>query len=105
MVVSSNVVLALRVTATVFLVFTPTLMYLGLIRLLEWMRNDELILELANHPELQTTGTEEMLAALGEDGGRESDSGESGPTVRCPSCGYRNPKDVTYCAGCLVPLD
>jgi hypothetical protein len=44
------------------------------------MRNDELILELANHRELQTTGTEEMLVALGETPGSGT---ESGPTVRC----------------------
>jgi hypothetical protein len=110
---TSTLTIVWRVGVVVFVVLAPTFMYLQLLRLLEWMRDDDLIARVVEQHDLETTDTDGHLAAMATDsrqlyfsgGADDSDDTDDGLLVRCPSCGQRNPTGVTYCAGCLGRLE
>ncbi|WP_226022484.1 DUF7577 domain-containing protein [Halomicrobium salinisoli] len=89
--------LALRVGAAVFVIVAPTLLFLGLWRGLDALRDDELVemareqgyLESSPSP---TDVTAELLPDTGSD------------TVVCEACGTDNLAEATYCQGCLREL-
>lgn len=106
----STLAIVWRVGVAVFVIIAPTFLFLQFMRFLEWIRDDDLIARLVEQHELETTDTNDMLAALAagpspEAGGPSATSGGGDALVRCGNCGQRNPKEGTYCAGCLNKLD
>jgi hypothetical protein len=100
-----QVELALRVAAGLFVIVTPTLLFLGLWNWLESMRDDELIQRAhrrAKHMEQTESGSWRLDAAAmtaAATGNRIPDGMTS-----CASCGAHNRTDMTYCQECLGKL-
>ncbi|WP_276273428.1 DUF7577 domain-containing protein [Haloarcula litorea] len=104
----SQLELAARVAAGVFVIVAPTLLFLLLWRGLESMRDDELIARARERAEA-------MEEADG-DGAWDVDAaalratvtgGDPVPAdaVACSNCGTHNRTGVTYCQQCLAELD
>lgn len=90
-----------RLAVAGFVMIAPTLCFLGLVRGLERLRDDDLINEWARrrgeNVEGEFTEQDDVLAVLANEIG--VDAGESS-TVRCPACGTPNRAGVTFCHEC-----
>ncbi|WP_254523789.1 DUF7577 domain-containing protein [Natrinema caseinilyticum] len=95
-----------RLAVAAFVMIAPSLCFLGLVRGLERLRDDALILEWAQNrsgdPEYELPTESDVLAALATDIGTEPGDTSA---VRCPICSARNRTEVTYCNGCLHRLE
>ncbi|MFA9503421.1 zinc ribbon domain-containing protein [Natrinema sp. H-ect1] len=91
--------LAGRLAVAAAVTIAPTLCFLGLLRGLERLRDDDLIAEWARrHGAKRDVRTEdEVLTALAGEMGVDTEGGSS---VRCPVCGTANRPGVTFCRGC-----
>ncbi|WP_225335806.1 DUF7577 domain-containing protein [Halomicrobium urmianum] len=90
--------LALRVGAAVFVIVAPTLLFLGLWRGLDALRDDELV-EMAREQgylESSPSPTDVTADLLPTDPGTD--------TVVCETCGTDNLAEAKYCQGCLREL-
>ncbi|PSP22597.1 hypothetical protein BRC61_04565 [Halobacteriales archaeon QH_10_65_19] len=90
--------LAFRLFVAGVSVLGPTVLYFGLCRFLEWLRDDELVEHLAaqgviEHPEMTT---EEVLEKVADTG--------SAPR-RCTRCGARNASGASACRNCSTSLE
>lgn len=103
---------AWRLAVTLFVVVTPTLLFLGLLRGLERLRDDRVIEGYVDSGDLDVDDTDELIEALTEGTPVHADTvteeretspshPPAGPTVRCPHCDAVNREDVTYCQQCL----
>lgn len=97
--------LAFRLLVALFVITAPTVLYLGLVRGLEKLRDDALLLRLAESDEASREVSAAAARALDDrpvraDGG----SGRSAETVVCESCGESNMLGARYCQGCLDQL-
>ncbi|WP_222918864.1 zinc ribbon domain-containing protein [Natrinema sp. SYSU A 869] len=89
-----------RLAVAAFVMIAPTLCFLGLVRGLERLRDDDIINEWA-----QRRGGEgphddidhDVLAVLADEMGVEA---ADSSTVRCPACGAPNRPGMAYCRGC-----
>jgi hypothetical protein len=103
----SQVELALRVIAGLFVIVAPTLLFLGLWRGLEAMRDDELIQQAHQRAESMnqsTPGTDWSVDAL--TGAEVSPLSETKlSVVTCDTCGTPNMQDASYCQECLTELE
>jgi hypothetical protein len=102
-----QVELALRVIAGLFVIVAPTLLFLGLWRGLEAMRDDELIQrahQRAEERDQSPTGSDWPVDALTD---HESSplSETSLSVVPCDTCGTPNMEDASYCQECLSELE
>lgn len=92
-----------RLAVAVFVIIAPTMLFLGLIRGLERIRDDDLITEWARNrgDDRDVPPNDDVLAVLaaGPDFNRPDSS-----SVCCPACGVANQPDVTYCHECLTRL-
>ncbi|WP_254530485.1 zinc ribbon domain-containing protein [Natrinema gelatinilyticum] len=90
-----------RLAIAVFVMVAPSLCFLGLVRGLERMRDDDLILAWARtrngDQEYELPTNDDVLTALVTDVGTEV--GEMS-TVRCPVCNTKNRIEMTYCHDC-----
>ncbi|WP_226041684.1 zinc ribbon domain-containing protein [Natrinema sp. DC36] len=95
-----------RLAVAAFVMIAPTLCFLGLVRGLERLRDDDLINEWARtrgrDGAHDLTEHDDVLAVLANEMGVEA-NGSS--TVRCPACGASNRVGVTYCHGCQNRLE
>lgn len=93
----------------------PTVLFLGLMRGLEWLRDDALLLRIAESETADPEVSEAAARAVGRapvlaDGGDPSDGDRaetdaSGPeSVVCSSCGESNRTGSTYCRACVGEL-
>ncbi|MFY4811301.1 DUF7577 domain-containing protein [Haloarcula sp. AONF1] len=102
-----QVELALRVIAGLFVIVAPTLLFLGLWRGLEAMRDDELIQQAHQRAEMRDqspTGSDWPVDALTDDTvSLLSETNMS--VVTCGTCGTPNMQDATYCQECLTELE
>ncbi|MFC6906021.1 hypothetical protein [Halalkalicoccus tibetensis] len=87
--------LLFRLAVAVFVIVTPTLMFLGLVRLLERVRDDDLIYRLMTEEELRTVERSHSLAGFVEEV-----TGTTPGTVRCPDCGAINAAGMGSCVEC-----
>ncbi len=100
-----------RLAVTVFVIVAPTLMFMGLLRGLEILRDDELINKYVDADDLDIEDTDELLEVLAEDTAIDSDAERSmdglrdDETIRCQHCGAPNGTTATYCSECLEPVD
>lgn len=90
--------LLFRLAVAVFVIVTPTLMFLGLVRLLERMRDDDLIYRLMTEDELRSVERSHSLAGFVEEV-----TGRPG-AVRCPDCGTINAAGMQTCLDCGARL-
>lgn len=103
----STYVIVGRLAVAAFVMIAPTLLFLGLVRGLERIRDDDLITEWARSRgdghEYETPTNDDVLAVLaaGPDFGRTE---RSSSNVRCPACGVTNRTDMMYCRECLTSL-
>ena len=106
---------AVQLLITLLLCLVPTLALFGLLRLLAWLRDDDLVERVAAETEepLEPTAIDEFLANGTGEGSSGRSSGEPGsgrsqsadePGVRCRHCGTPNPGDVRYCEECIGKL-
>lgn len=101
-----QVELALRVIAGLFVIVAPTLLFLGLWRGLEAMRDDELIQQVHQRSEMRDqspTGPDWPADVLTEEASPLSETGLS--AVTCDTCGTPNMEDASYCQECLTELE
>jgi hypothetical protein len=92
-------ILIFRLAVAMSVVIMPTLMFLGLVRLLERMRDDDLLYRLMSEDELRTIERSHSLAGFVEEV-----TARPGGT-RCPECGTINAADMRTCFGCGARLD
>ena len=100
-----QVELAVRVAAGLFVIVTPTLLFLALWNWLESMRDDELIQRAhkrARGMENSKSGSWNLDAAAM----KAAATGNQLPddVVSCASCGAPNRTGMTYCQECLGTL-
>ncbi|MDL5362256.1 hypothetical protein [Halalkalicoccus sp. NIPERK01] len=87
--------LAFRLAVAVFVIVTPTLMFLGLVRLLERMRDEDLIYRLMTEEELRNVERSHSLAGFVEEV-----TGTTPGTIRCSDCGTINAAGMDSCFDC-----
>ncbi|UPW00695.1 zinc ribbon domain-containing protein [Halorussus gelatinilyticus] len=112
--------LALRLLMACFVITAPTLLFLGLMRGLEKMRDDALLLALAERddtPQDVSSAAAEALdkgpiRADGHGGDRGSNGADAAPVAvptadefTCSTCGVSNMAGARYCQGCLGELN
>ncbi len=106
----STLTLLWRLAVTAFVIVAPTLLFLGLLRGLELLRDDELINKYVDAEELRVEDTDDLLRMLSEDTVIDSDAEpalgrlDDAETVRCRNCGTLNQSTATYCHDCLEPI-
>lgn len=96
--------LAWRLFVAGFVIVAPTLMFLGMIRLLERIRDDALIEQMLSEEERRDFHDSQSLTTLVDELTGDADVGGSADTVNCPSCGATNLAEATFCAECLSRL-
>lgn len=93
----SQIELAFRVAAGLFVIVAPTLLFLGLWRGLEAMKDEELVERVEETEEFSVSRSPTSIASsVLPDGDAE--------TTTCQSCGTPNLGDATYCQECLGKL-
>lgn len=101
--------LAFRLLVALFVITTPTLLFLGLWRGLQKLRDDALLLRIAESDDAPDDVSSAATEALDKGPIRADGSGSDGspPTpdsVACSSCGESNMVGAKYCQGCLGEL-
>jgi len=86
--------LAARVFAGLFVIVTPTLLFLGLWHGLQSMQDDALVRRVTRRAE----ASDEAALSLSPSPSPDS------PVVTCPNCGAGNRGGVAYCRQCLSSL-
>ncbi|MGQ3413162.1 zinc ribbon domain-containing protein [Natrinema sp. LN54] len=90
-----------RLAVAAFVMIAPTLCFLGLVRGLERLRDDELIDAWARTRERDgahdIAPDDDVLAVLATEMDLEAADSSS---VRCPSCGTPNRAGVSFCRDC-----
>lgn len=90
--------LAFRLLTALFVIVTPTLLFLGLWRGLEVLRDDEVIERAKREGYVDASASpvdvaSSVLSGVSEDA-----------TVTCEACGTANLPYASYCRGCLRDL-
>ena len=100
---SGQLDLAIRVAVLLFVMVAPTLFFVALGWVLEYLRDDELIgrVQAEASPGASPARSPPDASDSAADGAPATD-GERG--VRCRACGAANMRDATYCQGCLREL-
>lgn len=88
-----------RLAVAVFVMIAPTLLFLGLLRGLEKLRDDAVIDRWMHEQGHETE--DDVLTVLASGIGIESETGSSN---RCPTCGNPNASTARYCRECLARL-
>ncbi len=91
--------LAFRLAVTALVVVTPTLLFLGLIRLLERVRDEDLLYRLLTAEQLRDIEQSHSLASFVDEA-----TGTAPGTIRCPNCGAINDAGVRSCHDCGTDL-
>ncbi|WP_265111813.1 DUF7577 domain-containing protein [Halosolutus halophilus] len=92
-----------RLTVAAFVAVAPTILFLGLVRGLERLRDDAFLAEWARKQgqDPDDFANDDVLTVLARGAGIEVDESKTG---FCPACGSANRSDVTYCRECLARL-
>ncbi|MFC4448163.1 zinc ribbon domain-containing protein [Halorussus aquaticus] len=105
--------LALRLLVACLVITAPTVLYLGLLRGLEKMRDDALLLALAERDDAPRDVSSAAAEALDKppiraDGRGPNATDDPAPTVDtfvCSACGESNMSGAKYCRECLGELN
>jgi hypothetical protein len=91
-----------RLALAGFVMIAPTLLFLGLLRGLEVLRDDAFIAEWAyGHPNEDVTANNDVLDVLSAGAGFDRPGASN---VRCPACDNPNREEMRYCRDCLAAL-
>ena len=92
-----------RLAMAAFVMIAPTILFLGLVRGLEKLRNDAFLVEWARkqNADPDELVNDDVLAVVARGAGIDADESALG---RCPNCGVSNRSDVAYCRECLSRL-
>lgn len=88
----TTVELAFRLAVTTVVIFGPALLFLGLWRVLTWLRDDELIAVLGEQGVIDVRSQSSPVDVLATAAGS--------PPTRCSYCGKTNIPDAPICRGC-----
>lgn len=88
--------LAFRLAVGLFVIVAPTLLFLGLWRGLEAMKDDELIERARAEGGFSSPSPTDIAASMLPDADSEA--------TTCESCGAPNLTDATYCQECIGKL-
>lgn len=91
-----------RLALVGFVSIAPTLLFLGLCRGLEWLRDDAFVLEWteSNDGAFDPADMNDVFGVLtGEIGGESTDTSE-----HCRACGVGMPSNGRFCSACLGTL-
>ena len=94
--------IAFRLLVAAFCIVAPSLLFIGFVRVLDRMRDDDLVNRVMERVDEQPSGAPGPAAVL--TGGAVSGPSES-DLVTCSSCGLPNPGFAGYCGNCLAKLD
>ena len=97
-----DVVIAFRLLVATFCIVAPSLLFIGLVRGLERLRDDALVNRITERLDEQPSSALGPSAVLT---GGVVDSPSETEFTTCPSCGLSNPGFAGYCANCLASLD
>jgi hypothetical protein len=105
--------LALRLLVACLVIVSPTLLFLGLMRGLEKLRDDALLMRLAENDDAPQDVSSAAAEALDKgpiraDGRGSSAADDPAPTVNsfvCSTCGESNMTGARYCQRCLGELN
>ena len=106
----STLTILWRLAVTAFVIVAPTLLFLGLLRGLELLRDDELINKIADAEHLRVDDTDDLLRVLSKDTVIDSDAEpklerlRDASATRCQHCGAPNHSTATYCHDCLESI-
>lgn len=92
---ASGMGMAFRLAVAIFVIVMPTLLFLGLVRLLEAMGDEELIYRLLTEEELRQVERSHSLASFVEEV-----TGTESNVLRCPACGTINAAGMDTCHEC-----
>lgn len=98
-----NVEVVFRLLVAAFCVVAPSVLFVGLVRGLDKLRNDRLVEQVLERmddddPTASTYRRAPFTAAV-------SDGGRAAGTDECGVCGAPNPAYASYCGACLSALD
>ncbi|PSP55033.1 zinc ribbon domain-containing protein [Halobacteriales archaeon QS_1_67_19] len=103
--------LAVRLLVALFVISTPTLLYLGLLRGLERLRDDALLLRLAESDDASrevsaaaTRALDDRAVSADDRADRPDDPDSTDDALVCTNCGESNMPGARYCEGCLERL-
>lgn len=105
--------LVLRLLVACFVITMPTVLFLGLVRGLEKLRDDALLIRLAESDDATQDVSNAAAEALDKgsirtDGTGSSAAGEPAPAADsfvCSTCGESNITGARYCQDCLNELN
>lgn len=97
-----DVAIAFRLLVAVFCIIAPSVLFIGFVRGLDRLRDDDLVNRVLEQVEDQSSGAPGPAAVL--TGGAVDGASES-ELVACSSCGLPNPGFAGYCGNCLTSLD
>ena len=107
--------LALRLLVACFVIASPTLLFLGLMRGLEKLRDDALLMQLAESDDAPRDVSSAAAEALdkgpiradghGSNGSAADDAVPVADTYVCSTCGEANMTGARYCQHCLGELN
>lgn len=97
-----DVVIAFRLLVAVFCIVAPSMMFVGFVRVLDRMRDDDLVNRVMDRVDEQPSGAPGPAAVLT---GGAVDGRSKSTLVPCPNCGLPNAGYAGYCGNCLAQLD
>jgi hypothetical protein len=93
--------IAFRLLVAVFCIVAPSLLFVGFVRVLDRMRDDDLVNRVMERVDEQPSGAPGPAAVL--TGGAVD--GSTPDLVACSNCGLPNAGYAGYCGNCLAALD
>jgi hypothetical protein len=97
-----DLVIAFRLLVAAFCIVAPSVLFIGLVRGLERLRDDDLVNRVTERLDNQPSSASGPATVL--TGGVAGGTSKA-DFVTCPSCGLSNPGFAGYCANCLASLD
>ena len=93
-----------RLLVALFVIAAPTVLYLGLLRGLEKLRDDALLMRLAESDDAPRDVSAAAAKALERPPIRAEGRLRTDDAIACSSCGESNMVGARYCRGCLGEL-
>jgi hypothetical protein len=93
--------LVFRLLIALFVITAPTVLYLGLLRGLKKLRDDALLMRLAESDDAPQGVSTAAARALDRPPIRADERPGRDDSVACSSCGEPNMVGARYCQGCL----
>ena len=97
-----DVAIAFRLLVAAFCIVAPSILFIGFVRGLDRLRDDDLVNRVMERVDEQPSGAPGPAAVLT---GGAIDGPTKADFTTCSSCGLSNPGFAGYCANCLSKLE